>query len=153
MSAQWRFVSHAARWQGLANDLALAVRRLEAMDRNVKMVAINQAIMIRVADDMQSLSLRFCAPNGKELSISDAAILMRFPSLPATTDVKRNDGWPPPNGSIDRAISKLAADMLSWTKNPATFELVEHRAYFLFVHWPGGETSSVDEYAYGLWDE
>lgn len=153
MKALERFVSHAVSWQGLADDLAMAVRRLEAMDRSARVVSINRAILVGVDEDMQSLSLRWCAPNGTRSSISDAALSLRFPPLPATTDALRDDGWTPPNASVDRAISKLAADQLSWTKDKATFELIEHRAYCLFVRWPGSETAPVNEYAYGLWDE
>ena len=145
--------SPAANWQELAHDLTLAVARLGATDSNAKFASINQAIQIDVADDCQSLSLRLRAPNGTQSCISDTELGIHFPLLPAMTDTSRDDGWTPPNGSIDRAISKVAANMLSWTKDPETFEVIEHRAYFLFVRWPGSRPVPVNEYAYGLWDE
>lgn len=152
MIPRWVF-SPAANWQELANDLAVAVASLETTGSNAKVASINQAIQIDVADDCQSLSLGLCGSNGTQSGVSDAELRIRFPLLPAITDALRDDGWTPPNGSIDRAISKVAADMLSWTKDPETFEVIEHRAYFFFIRWPGSEPVPVNEYAYGLWDE
>lgn len=145
--------SPAANWQELANDLTMAVARLEATGSNAKFVSMNQAIQIDVAEDCQSLSLSLCGPNSAQSGISDAELRIHFSLLPAITDALRDDGWTPPNGSIDRAISKVAADMLSWTKDPETFEVIEHRDYFFFIRWPGRQPVPVNEYAYGLWDE
>jgi hypothetical protein len=59
----------------------------------------------------------------------------------------------PPNGSIDRAVSLAATEMLSWTKDPATCELLEQQRYRLFLRWAEGDAVPVYKYAYGLWDK
>lgn len=147
------FTSAAVTWQDLADDLLFAIDQLEAFDRTAKVATIHQAILITVADDLQSLLLSWCSPENSEAGIGDQALRMSLLPLPTDTDTARDDEAEVPNASIDRAISKAAAEMLSWCKDPENFELLEQRRYQLFLCWPGEAPVQVSEYAYGLWDE
>ena len=147
------FVSPAVIWQDLADDLLFAIDQLEAISHTAKAAQIHQTILIAVADDLQSLRLSWCSPEGSEAGIGDPALRMRLPLLPTVTETAREDEATVPNASIDRAVSKAAAEMLSWTKDPENFELLEQRRYALFLQWPSGMPAPVNEYAYGLWDE
>jgi hypothetical protein len=147
------FISPAVIWQDLADDLLFAIDQLEAISHTAKGTPIHQTILIAVADDLQSLRFCWCSPEGSEAGIDDQALRMSLQLLPTDVEIARDDEATVPNASIDRAISKAAAEMLSWTKDPENFELLEQRRYQLFLQWPGGMPALVDEYAYGLWDE
>jgi hypothetical protein len=147
------FDSNAVEWTTLAEDLLFAIDRLEAINRKAGLATINRNILLPIDEDMQSISLFWCSAGGELLAAVNQSVKLRFAPLSAITDRPRDDGITPPNGSIDRAISKLAADMLSWSKDPETFELITHQRYRLFLRWPAEETITANEYAYGLWDE
>jgi hypothetical protein len=146
MSGPLRLVSYAADWRALASDIALAIDQLKAR-------ADDRMILIGVADDLRALTVELYRPGALDSEPLDRKVHLAFPPWPAATDQAHERGETPPNASIDRAIAKVAAGMLSWTKDPETFELIEHCRYRLFLRWPGGERKQVDEYAYGLWDE
>jgi hypothetical protein len=146
------FTSLAVTWQDAAGDLLRAINQIETMSRPDKLAASDPALLVTVGQDLQSLTLQKCAADGTPTSI-ETAVQIRFPLLPNATDVTRDDDIHPANASIDRAVCKAAAEMLSWTKDPDTLELIEHRRYWLFVLWPTAEPTPVNEYAYGLWDE
>lgn len=153
MTAPLHLPSQAIDWRQLAGDLVIAIGRLEASVGDTDTVPARQAILIAVAGDLLSLDLRWCEPDGGSASSCGLAILLSVPPLAAQTDMARDDDATPPNASIDRAVSKAAAEMLSWTKDPDTFELLEHRRYWVFLCWPGEAPAPVNEYAYGLWDD
>lgn len=153
MTGPTQRISQAATWQDLARDLLFAIDQLDASDRSRKVAEVRTAIVITVADDMRSLVLnRFC-PRRSQTSCGTLALRMDLRLLPAATDMVRDDEMAVPNASIDRAISKAACEMLSWTREPDTFELLEHRRYSFYLQWPGETPALVNEYAYGLWDE
>ncbi|WP_430443816.1 hypothetical protein [Sphingorhabdus contaminans] len=143
----------AVTWQDLADDLLFAFDRLEEINPNSKWTEDHQAILIRVANDMQSLTLSKCPLDSGEAVLGGQTLRIRLRPLPSITDLARDDAAEVPNAIIDRAISKAAAEMLSWTKDLDCFELLEQRRYWLFLQWPGGIPALVNEYAYGLWDE
>jgi hypothetical protein len=145
--------SNAHQWQDLADDLLFAIDRLEALNRKAQVPSFSRNILITISADHQSLSLCLNRFGARPDGVGEEVVRLGFCPLPITTDEARDDETIPPNASIDRAISKAAAEMLSWTKDPETFELVEHRRYSLFLQWPGEAPSPVNEYAYGLWDE
>lgn len=128
---------------------------MELLPRVSPKSTISNAILITVASDFRSISLRWCDLTGKSNHAEADGATILFPPLPKAIDVKRDDGATAPNGSIDRAISRLGAHMLSWTKDRETFELVEHQRHKLFLSWSPeeGRASCVNEHAYGLWDE
>lgn len=135
-------ISLATTWSEVAEDLIAAIDLLERSELEIAA----PSLLIEVADDFRTLLVAV-----REGGHSQVAL--RLATLPETTDVAREDGLTAPQGSIDRAISKVAAAMLSWTKDPETLELLEHQRFSLFVRWPGAETSPVNPYAFGLWDE
>lgn len=140
-------------WRELARDLLLALRLLEDASKQEVVRVIGQSVLLSIAHDLHSIRLEWCRPNGEKYYLPNQIIELNFDELPIQTDKKRDDGVATPNSSIDRAVCKLAADMLSWTKNPQTFELITHRRFFLFICWHGDEPKIVNEYEYGLWDE
>lgn len=143
----------ALTWQDLADELLFAIDRLEAINSSRKLSAIHQAILITVADDLQSLHLVWHSPDGEESEVASQSLQLCFPLLPTFTDIARDDETEVPNASIDRAVSKAAAEMLSWSKDPENCELLEQRRYQLFLCWPDETPAPVNEYAYGIWDE
>ncbi len=150
--------SHAVNWQELANDLLFAIDRLEMMNRKASVAVMGRAILFSIAEDLQSISLNWCDANGQRLLSSEQELRLDLLPLPEATDETRTEPMfappvIPPNGSIDRAISKAAAEMLSFTKDEETFEVLEHERFRLFLRWAEGEPKPVHEYAYGLWDE
>jgi len=134
--------SRAATWPELAEDLIAAIDLFDRFELGV----VAPSLLIEVGDDFRTLRVT----PGEE---GHPEVILRLETLPKTTDLAREDGLPVLHGSVDRAISKAAAAMLRWTKDPETLELVEHQRYSLFLRWPGAETSPVNPYAYGLWDE
>jgi hypothetical protein len=151
-------ISYATHWQDLANDLLRAIDQLEEINRSTKVVTLHRAILITVADDLKSMSLTWCRSGGGEPVIGGDLVRLEVGTLPETTEVVRSepmfaDPVIPPNASIDRAVSKAANAMLSWTTDPETLELLTHQRYHLFLCWAGGQPKPVYEYAYGLWDE
>lgn len=143
-----------ADWRSLVPQLHRALNRLE--DRSAGLLEA-QALLLVVEPEPGLIGLHWCGPDGSVLPAELPAEVLAIPPLPAITDVPRDhlpgESDDPPNGSIDRAISKLGADMLSWSSNPETFELEEHCRYQLFLRWPGRDAKPVYPFAYGLWDE
>jgi hypothetical protein len=147
------FNSHARDWRGLSQDLLLAISRLEALNRKAPLSTIGRSILLTVGPEQQDIRIEYCGPAGQQITASGQSLAIHFAPLPVATDVERDDGSTPPNASIDRAISKAAVDMLNWTKDPDTFELIEHQRYQLYLRWSGSDAAEVYEWAYGLWDE
>lgn len=147
--------SDADSWRELARDLLGALTTMELLARVSQKSTTSTAILLTVALDFQGVSLRWCNLTGQPIHAEADGVTIRLQTLPKATDVERDDGTTAPNSSIDRAISRLAADMLSWTKDAETFELVQHQRYKLFLSWSlaDGHARCVNEYAYGLWDE
>lgn len=135
-------ISGATTWSELAESIVEAIDGLEKTGPE----PIGGSLLLAVGQDFRSI--RIAAYEG-----GHPELVLRLGTLPRTTDQAREDNLPVPHGCIDRAISKAAAGMLSWTKDPETFELVEHQRYSLFLRWPEQDTVLVDPYAYGLWDE
>lgn len=102
---------------------------------------------------MDRIRLEYCDSSGQPFLANTQYLDICFPEPPMQTDVKRDDDLFPGNGSIDRAICKAAADMLSWAKKPETCEVVECQRYCLFERWADGPITLVYEWAYGLWDD
>lgn len=144
--------SHASDWQGLSRDLLLAISRLEALNRKAPLATISHSILLSVGPELQEIGVEFCTPAGQRLDATGPLLAIHFAPLPPTTNAERDDGGIPPNASIDRAISKAASEMLSWTKDPETFEVIEHQRYRFFLRWAGEAAEAVNEWAYGLWD-
>lgn len=147
------FKSHARDWRGLSQDLLLAIGRLEALNRKASLATISRSILLSIGPKLQDIRIEYCDPTGQQLGASGQSLTIHFAPLPVVTDVARDDSSTPPNASIDRAISTVAAEMLSWSKDPETCELIEHQRYQLFLRWSGEEAEEVYEWAYGLWDE
>lgn len=147
--------SDADSWRELARDLLGALTTMELLARVSQKSTTSSAILLTVALDFRCVSLRWCNLTGQPIHAEADGVTIRLQTLPKATDVERDDGTTAPNSSIDRAISRLAADMLSWTKDAETFELVQHQRYKLFLSWSleEGHARCVNEYAYGLWDE
>lgn len=133
--------SQATGWRSLADDLLRAIDWLDAHGASGE-----PAIRITVAADRRSLSLCACDAPGAP------ALTLALGVLPETTDAAREDGQRPPNAAIDRAVCFAAAAMLSWSKDPETFELLTHQRHALLLAWDEGPASPVDPWAYGLWD-
>jgi hypothetical protein len=146
-------VSRVATWQELASDMIAAIDLLESMNRSNDRVMSARSILMSIDESFDGIRLVWSSAQGRPIEHPAWCVLLRLPALPATTDRLRDDGAVPPNASIDRAISKTAADMLSWTKDPETFEVLEHQRYQLFMRWADEGGAEVNEYAYGLWDE
>jgi hypothetical protein len=147
------FKSHARDWRGLSQDLLLAISRLEALNRKAPLSTMSRSILFSIGPELQDIRIEYCDPTGQQLGASGQSLAIHFAPLPIVTDVERDDGSIPPNASIDRAISKAAAEMLSWSKDPISFEVIEHQRYRLFLRSAGGEAAAANEWAYGLWDE
>jgi hypothetical protein len=147
------FKSHARDWRGLSQDLLMAIGRLEALNRKAPLASISRSIMLSVGPELQDITIEYCNPTGQQLAASGQSLAIHFAPFLMVTDVARDDSRTPPNASIDRAISTVAAEMLSWSKDPETYELIEHQRYQLFLRWSGEEAEEVYEWAYGLWDE
>lgn len=113
---------------------------------------MGRAILMSVADGLRAIRLHWCDQDGRRLAILEQGVQLNFKDLPERTSAPRDDAGSPPNASIDRAISMVGAEMLSWSKDPESFELIEHQRCKLFFSWPGGVVEEVDQYAYGLWD-
>lgn len=150
--------SNAIDWQGLAQDLLFAIDRIEAMNRKAPLAVLSRTILISIANHCQSITLNWCDAYGQILPNIEQEVRLDFSYLPETTDVTRTEPMfapptIPPNGSVDRAISKAAAEMMSYTKDEETCEVLEHERFRLFLRWAGGEPAQVYEFAYGLWDE
>jgi hypothetical protein len=143
--------SHAGDWRGLSQDILLAISRLEALNRE-EPGTNSRSILLSVAPELLEIRIEYCGPAGQQLGASGQSLAIHFAPLPMVTDVARDDSRTPPNASIDRAISRLAADMLSWSKDPETCEVIEHQRYQLHLRWNGEEAEPVYEWAYGLWD-
>ena len=144
--------SNASEWTALARDLLFAIDRLESINRKSALATISRNLLLSVAKDMQSISIMWCNDCGAPLAEVDQSVQLDFRPVPVTTDWPRDDGTNSPNASIDRAISKAGAKMLSWTKDPETFDLIEHQRYKLFLSWAEGIPVIVNEYAYGIFD-
>lgn len=158
MTARERLDSYAVIWQDLASDLLFAIDRLETMNRKAPLGVLSRAILFSIAEDLQSIRLNWCDTNGQPLPAIDQEIRLDLLPLPEATDETRTEPMfappvIPPNGSIDRAISKAAAEMMSYSKDPETYEVLEHERFRLFLRWGGGEPALVYQFAYGLWDE
>lgn len=136
-----------ASWQALAQELLRAIDRLEAATPGPP-----RAILLRLAEDLRSIELIWCDADGMAPQAA-TGLRLALPALPAFTDRARDDARIVPNHSIDRAISKAAAEMLSWSTDPESFELLTHQRHALHLRWPGATAEPVNEYAYGLWDE
>lgn len=147
-------ISLAADWPELAGDILKAI---ESLERTVVPTGGPGHILLKVAPDLQSLQAQWwdsqtgCPGEGSRVQL-------RFGEMPLTTDESRTEAQfaepvAPPNATIDRAISKAAADMLSYATDPDTFELLTVQRYQLWLQWPGGQPARVYEFAYGLWDE
>lgn len=147
------FNSFAGDWRGLAQDLNLALQRLEGMNRKGQLATISRSILLSIEPDLQGIRLEWCSPDADAVCIAGHALIIRCPMLRPYSCGERDDGITPPHSSIDRAISRLAADMLSWSKDPETCEVIEQQRYRLFMRWPGEAAEPVYEWAYGLWDE
>jgi hypothetical protein len=145
--------SRAGCWQDLARDLVRAIDQLEARNTWTDVQRDDRSIVLLVEPGMKAIRLAACGSDGLVITPTDAGIRLRFRLLPVFTDQDRDDGMIPQNASIDRAACWAAAEMKSWVKEPDTFELVEHQRFILFLAWPEGTTSRIDELAYGLWDE
>jgi hypothetical protein len=145
--------SLATCWQDLARDLVDAIGQLEAQIKQAAVERDDRSILLTVEPGMSALRLAACRSDGVVITPEKAGIRLCFSALPADTDQGRDDGMVPPNASIDRAASKAAADMISWAKDPDTFELVEYRRFTLFLAWHEHAPFKIDEFAYGLWDE
>jgi hypothetical protein len=128
---------------------------MELLARVSQKSTTNSAILLTVALDSQRGSLRWCNLTGQPIHAEADSVTIRLQTLPKATDVDRDDETTAPNSSIDRVISRLAANMLSWTKDAETFELDQHQSYKLFRSWSleEGHAYCVNEYAYGFWDE
>lgn len=137
----------AARWQDAAAALLRVIDRLEAQTPGPP-----RHVLLAVAADLRGIELGWCSADGVLLG-GLPTIHLALPALPAQTDRARDDGRAVPHAGIDRAISMVAADMLSWSKDPETLELRAHQRHRLHLRWPGAMAEGVDEYAYGLWDE
>lgn len=148
-----KFTSHARRWQSLARDVILAIDRLETSDGAASLRPSRCSILLSVSAAMDRIRLEYCDSSGQPFSADIQYLDICFSELPKQTDVQRDDDRVPANGSIDRAICKAAADMLSWKRDPETCELTERQRYCLFVRWAEGPITLVYEWAYGLWDE
>lgn len=131
----------------------MSIGRLEALNCKAPLARISRSILLSIGPELEDIRIEYCDPAGQQLGASGQSLAIHFAPLSMVTDVARDDGSTPPNASIDRAISRLAADMLSWSKDPETCELIEHQRYQLFLRWPGEEAEEVYEWAYGLWDE
>jgi hypothetical protein len=147
--------SDADSWRELAKDLLGALTTMELLARVSQKSTKCPAILLTVARDFQRVSLQWCNLTGEPIHAETDGVTIRLRTLPKATDVERDDGSTAPNASIDRAISRLGADMLSWTKDAETFQLVQHQRCKLFLSWSleEGHAQCVNEYAYGLWDE
>lgn len=148
-----KFKSHACDWRGLSQDLLLAIDRLEALNRKAPLATINRWILFSIGPELQDIRIEYCDPTRQQIGATGQGLSIHFAPLPVVTDLARDDGTTSPNASIDRAISKVAAEMLSWTKDPETCELIEHQRYQLYLRWSGSDAAEVYEWAYGLWDE
>lgn len=149
--------SHAIDWQGLAQDLLFAIDRIESMNRKAPLTVLGRTLLISIADHCQSISLNWCDGDGQMLPNIEQEVRLDFSYLPVTTDVTRTEPMfapptIPPNASVDRAISKAAAEMMSYSIDEETCELLEHERFELFLCWAGGEPVRVNLFAYGLWD-
>ena len=158
MTARERLDSYAVIWQDLASDLLFAIDRLETMNRKAPLEVPSRAILFSIADHLQSIRLNWCDTNGQPLPAIGQEICLDLLPLPEATDLTRTEPMLappviPPNGSIDRAICKAAAEMMSYSKDPETFEVLEHERFRLFLRWGEGEPAPVYQFAYGLWDE
>jgi hypothetical protein len=145
--------SRALDWRELSRDLLRAIDRLEMLNRDAPLATISRSMLLSVGHEQQNIRIESCGPSGQPLGASGQSLVIHVAPLPVITDVTRDDNCIPPNASIDRAISTAAAEMLSWSKDPETCELIEHQRYQLFLRWPGEEAEEVYEWAYGLWDE
>ncbi|MXO71467.1 hypothetical protein [Alteraurantiacibacter buctensis] len=132
-----------AEWRELATVLATAIDRLAADDPPVEAGA---ALLLAVDPELDCIRVR---PKGS----AAAGVCVALGPLPRATDRPRDDGALVPCGSIDRAASKVAADMLGWHKDPQTCEVVETQRFWLYLQWPGESPAAIYEWAYGLWDE
>lgn len=146
-----QFASNAADWRELAEDLMFALDQLETLNRKAAMPVVTSALAVRVHEDCCSVELVPCAGDGSPPRQTPVSVRLAFPELPLSTGLERKD-CRPAQGSIDRAVCKVASDMMSWTMDPDTFEVLEHCRLRLFLCWPDGSPVAVDRYAYGLWD-
>jgi hypothetical protein len=146
------FNSHACDWRGLSQDLLAAISTLEALNREAPSGTISRSILFSISPELQDIRIEYCDPAGQQLGALGQSLSIHFAALPVSTDVERDDGSTAPNASIDRAISTVAAEMLSWSKDPETCELIEHQRYQLYLRWSGRDAAKVYEWAYGLWD-
>lgn len=154
MTQRWlEWASTCARWQDLAADLVAAIDLLETRTVQPPSAESGRAILARVDLGQSIIFLSLCDTGAKNPTSQKEGIRLRFKSLPRVMERQRDDGTSAPDASVDRAISKAAAGMMSWSKDPETFELIERRRFRLFVAWDQGPEIEVDEYAYGLWDE
>lgn len=140
-------------WQDLAHDLVRAIDQLETQTKRLAVEQDEPSILLTVESGMTAIRLAACRSDGVVIPTSPAGVRLDLGALAAVTDRDRDDGTTPANASIDRAASKAAAEMMSWSKDPETYELVERRRFTLFLAWPDGTHSRIDELAYGLWDE
>ncbi len=145
--------SRCACWQDLAADLIAAIDQLESRTAQPPPTPGGGAVLLRVDPTQNIICLTWCDVQGQSLINMSEGVRLRFNPLPKMMEQQREDGSSPPNASVDRAVSKAAADMMSWSKDPETFELIETRRFKLFLAWDQGPGAEVDEYAYGLWDE
>lgn len=145
--------SRATCWQDLARDLVSAIDQLEAQNKQSAIEHDARSVLLTVEPCMNVIRLTVCPSVAVAIPSTDTGIRLFFNPLPVATDQDREDGIVPPNASIDRAASKAAAEMVSWAKDPDTFELLEYRRFTLFLAWPEGTRYKIDELAYGLWDE
>ncbi len=145
--------SNCVCWQDLAADLVAAIDLLESRTARQLPAEGGRAILLRVDLGQHIIFLSLCDPGAQSQTTTAEGVRLRFSPLPGATDQRRDDGASPPNASVDRAVSKAAADMVSWSKDPDTFELIETRRFKLFLAWDQGPQAEVDEFAYGLWDE
>ncbi len=110
-------------WQDAAAVLLRAVDRLEAQTPGPP-----RHILLAVAADLRGIELGWFSADGVPLGRLPT-IHVALPAMPARTDRARDDGRAVPHAGIDRAISMVAADMLSWSKDPETLELRAHQRH------------------------
>lgn len=137
------------RWQDLAADVLAQVELLLAPFKPCATALVNAAI----AADGRTLGLcvvpQRCCGNAH----LPAKARLALPLLDLKTDIPREDGIVPPHPAIDRALSRVAAQLMDWSRDPDSFELVQHIRARITVQWHGRKAAEVDPLAYGLWDE
>jgi|GEM_PF-4924025 hypothetical protein len=140
-------------WRELAENLVFSLKQLESHSKEGVIDVIRQSVLLSISENHRSIRCEWVRQDGERYNFLDHAVELQFDELPVLTDLARDDGLVPQNASIDRAVCKLAADMLSWKKDPLTFELIETRRYQIFISWHQEKPLKVYEYQYGLWDE